>query len=302
MTHCFVINPNAGYCDNSELLKSEIRTVFRRMEQNYEIYFTKGNNLDKEFLQKRCQEEEKIRFYACGGDGTVHDIVNSIYGFDNASFAVIPCGTGNDYIKSIGGYTSLKELMMVGNETIVDLIDVNNILCMNIVSVGLDAQINANTMKYKKNPLFKGIAYYLGVIESVLGKLGHSVEINIDDEGSFKTDILMLAVAKGHYYGKTFHAAPLSDIIDRQIDVCLIKKISLPKIVKLIPIYQKGKHVNNEKVADVISYQKSKKVTIKSDVSFPLNIDGELFQETKVEIKILPKAIRLYSLYASSKA
>ncbi|MFI3226180.1 MAG: YegS/Rv2252/BmrU family lipid kinase [Clostridia bacterium] len=296
MTHLFAINPHAGYSDISEQLKSEISAVFDKKSEKYEVYLTLGSSKDREFIQNRLKKGDTVRIYACGGDGTVHDIVNAIYGFENASFAVIPCGTGNDYVKSIGGYNNLRELVEYGTEIYADLMKVNGILCMNITSMGLDADVNVNTMKHKKNPIFKGIAYYLGVLESILGKLGHKVTVKINDYDRFTTEILMLAVAKGHYYGKTFKAAPLADVADGKIDVCIVHKIPFSRIVKLLPIYQKGNHVNNAKVADVISYQKAEKINITCEHALSVSIDGEMYQEKNIEISVMPKAIKLFSL------
>ena len=58
--------------------------------------------------------DEQFRFYACGGDGTLNEVVNGCYGFDGAEVACIPCGTGDDYIKcypDAGDFTSISAQM-----------------------------------------------------------------------------------------------------------------------------------------------------------------------------------------------
>lgn len=295
LKHCFVINPNAGFGDSSDNLKNEIKTVFEKIDETYEIYLTQGNGKDKEYITKLCKSNETIRFYACGGDGTTHDLVNYIYGYGNVSFAVIPCGTGNDYIKSIGGYNNLWDLLENGKEIDADVIKANEHICMNIASIGLDATINSNTDKYKKKRFLQHFAYYLGLIESIFGKLGTKVDLCIDGENA-PMDILMLAIAKGHYYGKTFHAAPLSNVTDGKIDVCIVKNIPFFAMLKLIPIYQGGKHINNPKTGNDITYQKATSITIKSDVVIDVNLDGETIQADTVVMEVCPKAIKLFCL------
>lgn len=302
LTHCFIINSHAGYSDCTASLSAEIAQAFGDFSELYEIYNTVGNSDDTAHLRSRCQAGTPIRFYACGGDGTVHMVVNAVHAYPNASFAVIPCGTGNDYIKSIGGYRNLRHLLDFGQEKMVDLLHVNGVVCANIASMGLDANVNANTMKYKKNPILKGVAYYMGVAESILGKLGHSVEISMDGAPSAAESILMLAAAKGHYYGKTFHAAPLSDVCDRKIDVCFIRKISLLRILKLLPIYQKGAHVNRPDLADVICYQKLSQVKIHSEQALPISLDGELAYYHDIDIAVIPESICLFSLHGTQNA
>ena len=61
---------------------------------------TKKQGHATEIAQKLCQTGEPLRFYACGGDGTVNEVANGIIGYDNAAMSVIPVGTGNDFLKT----------------------------------------------------------------------------------------------------------------------------------------------------------------------------------------------------------
>jgi hypothetical protein len=55
-----------------------------------------------EYVKNRAASGEEIRFYACGGDGTLYDVVNGAFGFKNVQVAVIPLGSGNDFIRLFG--------------------------------------------------------------------------------------------------------------------------------------------------------------------------------------------------------
>ena len=248
------------------------------------------------FIQRICQLGKEVRFYSCGGDGTIHAIINSIYGYPHVSVAVIPCGTGNDYIKSIGGYQNLTTLLEQGDETMCDLIRVNKHLCLNITSIGLDANITVNSEKYKYIPLVKHQCYNLSVIEGVLGKLGCEISVQLDDGSIVTQNILIAVFAKGRYYGKHYCAAPYANVSDGLMDICLIQKIHRHKLIGLISTYQKGQHAFNPKLAHFVSYQKVKRATIRSKKPFAINLDGETFHACDVSFAVIPKAFRLFSM------
>ena len=63
--------------------------------------------------------EEDIRFYSCGGDGTLGEIVNGIVGIKNASVTCFPCGSGNDFVKSLGGKERFLNIEKLGFSMVV---------------------------------------------------------------------------------------------------------------------------------------------------------------------------------------
>ena len=95
-----------------------------------------------EIAQKLCQTGEPLRFYACGGDGTVNEVANGIIGYDNAAMSVIPVGTGNDFLKNFGGDMDKfrdAENLWDGPQFPMDAIDVNGRVALTIACSGIDA-------------------------------------------------------------------------------------------------------------------------------------------------------------------
>ncbi|MFI3115394.1 MAG: diacylglycerol kinase family lipid kinase [Clostridia bacterium] len=296
LTHCFVMNPNAGGKDATKKLTKEILEVFEKLNEPYEIYNTKGDESDAQFIKNRCKDGEEVRFYACGGDGTVNRVANAVFENENASMAVVPCGTGNDYIKSIGGYNNLQELVTKGNEKIVDILKMNDVYSINLVAMGVDAKTNENIIKYKKKPFLKGIAYYLGIVESFFIKRESVVSISIDDKEPFEKTILMMTYGKGKYYGRDFKATPLASVTDGKIDVCIVDNIPVWRMVRLLPLYAKGTHVDSNLSKDVVLYKKAIKAKIESEEDIVISVDGEVMREKSITIEVIPQAIRLFSL------
>ena len=104
MKHCFVINPAAGNGKDHELLLRQIIETAKKLRVDYEIHRTSGPGEATIYARGRmaANEGENIRFYSCGGDGTAAEILNGIYGDPAAELAIVPIGSGNDYIRNFG--------------------------------------------------------------------------------------------------------------------------------------------------------------------------------------------------------
>ena len=106
MEHLIVLNSKAGQEKDAENFKKEIESAFKGLD--YEIYVTEGPRKVISFLKDYFKKNNKdtVRVYACGGDGTVHEVVNGLVGIKNAELAVYAVGTGNDFVKT---YAKSKE-------------------------------------------------------------------------------------------------------------------------------------------------------------------------------------------------
>lgn len=102
MKHVFIINPTAGKSDS----RQKIYDMAEKLRQDHglevQCLLTKKQGHATEIAAACARAAEELRFYACGGDGTVNEVANGIIGYDNASMTVIPVGTGNDFLKNFG--------------------------------------------------------------------------------------------------------------------------------------------------------------------------------------------------------
>ncbi|MDU5111335.1 MAG: diacylglycerol kinase family lipid kinase [Clostridium sp.] len=298
--HYFIINPKAGKSDVSKVVAYEIENAFKGSIDEYSIYITKERNDAEEYTKFICNKEknENIRFYACGGDGTLNEVINGVVGFDNASVSVIPHGTGNDFInnfeESIGFYDIKKQISFESQK--IDLIKINDTYAVNLCNIGFDAMVAENMNKFKKLPLINGQgAYTLSIFYSLFHKMTSNLEIKIDDREIIKGEFLLCVAANGLTYGGGYKGAPLAEINDGFIDLCIIKKVSRLKLIKLISVYKVGEHLNNEELKDYFIYKRCKTINIKSNDKFSTCIDGEIFEETNINISVVENAVEFLS-------
>ena len=295
MKHIFVINPRAGKVDRV----AEISALLKKFNGiiDYEIYATKSQGDAREYVNnylKEHPENETYRFYACGGDGTLHDVANGAYKYSNAEVAVYASGSGNDFIKNFGDSNGFRDLesLIYGKPQKVDLLRVDDKVCVNIVSFGFDGEVTFAMHRFKRWPFISGkMAYNLGAVSSLLFKMSAPMKITIDDEPFFDGKGLLIAVANGHTYGGGFRCAPKALVNDGILDICFAKKISRFRAGGLMSSYKKGEHLTNPKCKDIIAYRKAKRVKIESNRDVAYQIDGETFRKNGLEIEVLPCAM-----------
>jgi diacylglycerol kinase (ATP) len=111
MKHIFVINPKAGRVDRTDEIAKKLHDYDGKIA--YEIYVTKSLGDAQLYVRNYLKEhdpKEVYRFYACGGDGTLYDVVNGAYGFPNAEVACVASGSGNDFVKNFHNLDKFRDL------------------------------------------------------------------------------------------------------------------------------------------------------------------------------------------------
>ena len=295
MKHFFVVNPHAGKGNKVAELISSINQVCSERGVDYEVYTTKSVGDAEKFVRGicvKCENSDTVcRFYACGGDGTVNECVNGM--IDHSAqheLAVIPIGTGNDFVRNFGGSEIFNDIntQLDAIVTKCDVIKYNNRYCMNVANIGLDCEVVSRTDKIKKNPLVPSkLAYIFGLVGEFIKKSGIEFECTIDGEVREKKRFLLAFFANGGFYGGGFHAAPLAELKDGLMDVCLINYVSRLTFLGLVGSYKKGTHLEAKNRDEVFEYLKCSEINIKFDKVEKVCIDGEIEECEALNIKVI---------------
>ena len=197
MKHLFIINPVAGKGKALEYIP-EIKKIFSKRKN--EVYFIETTERPGHAteLVKSYVGKDTYRVYSIGGDGTLNEVLNGMAGSDS-SLAVVPAGSGNDFIKNLENYSDLDttklailESLIDGTEKPIDIGKVNNKYFINISSIGFDAEAAYHAAKFKKIPFFSGMmAYIFGALVSLIRFSRNILNITIDGK-SIKDKILIL--------------------------------------------------------------------------------------------------------------
>ncbi len=291
MKHIFVINPAAGQGKALEFIKPKIEWVCKKYNLDYEIYVTEKKGDGIEFVDNMSRTGEEIRFYACGGDGTLYDVVNGAFGYPNVQVAVIPLGSGNDFIRLFGTKDEFMVLEDVINGVPVslDVIKCGNEIAINQCSMGMDAEVCAMQGKIKKLPLVTGEgAYYIGCLYAIIRKFKNRFTVTIDDQEPFTKDCLFCFCGNSRWYGGGFKAAPNAQPDDNLLDFVIVEaSVTRAKLVTLLNKYKRGEHLD----WDITTFKRGRKLTIHSDKPAAVNVDGETKYVTDTSFEIIDNGI-----------
>ena len=293
MKHLFIINPAAGSRNRTEEASAVIHKICRSRKLNYEIRVSTAPGECARITREAAETGEELRIYACGGDGTLNEVVCGATGFPNAAVSVFSGGSGNDFTKMFDDPKAFFDLhrLMDAEEVTFDLIRCNEDIALNICSVGLDARIGTDVSNYKRLPLLSGFRAYAAstVVHVVKGISEHYVvEVNgetIDDEFTF------VCVCNGRYYGGGFNPIPEADPTDGMLDVLLVKKVTRAQVPFIIGKYKEGRY---KELSDVARYIKTDRVKIYCDKVTPVNVDGEARFAKEVEMTVAKEKIHFF--------
>ena len=291
MRYVFYINPTAGKGNTQEGIINAIKNYFADKTAEFKIHITKFKGDAKESARLEAQTGDNIRMFACGGEGTVFEVLNGIVGYDNVELGVIPCGSANDFLKffeSRDGFLKIAE-QIDGESIDMDLIKAGDNYCLNGCSVGMDAIVGRDMAIFKNWPLVSGsLAYKLAIVKTFLGKLGITADISIDGEAPERKTCLFAVMANAPYYGGGFKGAPDAVPFDNKLDFTLVDKISKLKILKFLGIYKKGEH----RMLDYCTLKNCNTMEFTSEKAIPVNLDGEIIETTHMKFEIVKNAIK----------
>ena len=321
MKHIFILNPAAGQGEATRITGEIEQTAHERGlsfvhdekgdhkglgENDILIYETKGY-LDAERyvreITSTADKDWKLRFYACGGDGTMHEVVNGCVGRDDVEIAQFPFGTGNDFVRSFhdaGSFLDIKA-QMDGRIIRCDAIKYTGRIngkdikryCMNMFNIGLDCNVVDLTARLKKIPYVKGsFSYYLGAVILMIEKKGADLRIEYDDGTLYDGKLLLVAIGNGRFCGGGVQAVPKAEVDDGRFDVSLVENIKRRDFAFLFRLYKEGTHLMDERSRKFFKYKKCKKLKITPNKgTMKLCTDGEVTEAGPVEFEIVPYAI-----------
>ena len=143
MRYVFYINPTAGKGKTQENIKKTIDEYFADKDSEYKIHITTCAGDAQRDAKSQAKTGDNIRMFACGGEGTVMAVLNSIVGYSNVELGVIPCGSANDFLKFFENRNSFLDIaeQIDGEAVEMDLIKAGDKYCLNGCSVGMDAVV-----------------------------------------------------------------------------------------------------------------------------------------------------------------
>ncbi|MDR3314846.1 MAG: hypothetical protein LBS96_10415 [Oscillospiraceae bacterium] len=291
MRHIFIINPFAGKKNWLATFQKNLDGVVAAAGIEAEIYAEPGKEAMEQYIRDLARSGEEIRFYACGGDGTIYSVVNASYGCKNVQIAAIPFGSGNDFIRLFGTKEGLQDVRRHINGTPhwIDAIACGDEIAVNQCSMGLDAEVCAKQASFKKIPWMSGeFAYTASLLYCVLRRLNSRFTVQVDDHPPVSAPFLFALGGNSRWYGGGYKGCPLALPDDGWMDCITVQKdFGLLRLLSLIGYYKKGEHLT----WPYTTFLRGKKMRITSEKPAAVNVDGECRYVTESVFELREKAI-----------
>ncbi len=242
---------------------------------------------------------------AVGGDGTIHEVVNGIFiqkkvPTTEISLAVIPAGTGNDWIRMYGISKTYSEAVRSLAEKRTVLQDVAKVsyyetrvkhirYMANVAGLGFDAVVNMKYNNLKDEGKYGKGLYIRSTMQTFARYSPVRFNIKTDGKEFYSGMVFSGAVGIGKYNGGGMQQTPHAAVDDELMDLTIIKKMSKLRIARNFKLLYTG---NIYSVKDVLHSQ-CKKIEIESFPDSRIEIDGEAVGTSPFTFELVPHAIKV---------
>ncbi|HLO04140.1 MAG TPA: diacylglycerol kinase family protein [Symbiobacteriaceae bacterium] len=289
MRPCFIVNPTAGH--------GRALQTWRKVEAlaqaagEYGIKITKHSR-HGEALAREAVAEGYDRVIVLGGDGTVNEVIQGLI-HTEVPLAVIPTGTGNDWVRTAGVPRDIEKAFAIAYHGQIARHDVGLIhgqrYFMNIAGVGFDAE--ASRFLNDNAKLLKVVPGTLPTLLSIVGTLfrfrGAPMTCIIDGEPVAVPKLFLMAVGLNQYYGGGMQILPQAIPDDGYFDLAWADELPLSALPGLMAKIYKGQHLDHPKVQT----RRAKRVRIESAQPVAYHLDGDVAGTTPVEFELIPQAL-----------
>lgn len=225
---------------------------------------------------------------ACGGDGTIHEVVNAIAEKPEVVLGVLPCGKGNDFAEALKIPTKpveAIEVLLKGVTRQVDLGKIGDHYFDTIVTCGYDAEVSRRVTE--EGAPFSGTASYVyTAITTLFSYRSPTVRLE-GDFGAYEGEILLTATGLTASYGGGMKIVPGAIIDDGLFDVCIIEPVPRRTVLRLLVTLFWGGHAGHP----AVQMHRTKSLTIETDPPILLYADGERICYTPATVEIVERGL-----------
>jgi diacylglycerol kinase (ATP) len=280
---------NANSRKGRELFDEAVKAVRDAGIPLVEAHAVKDKKETAELLHREIAAGAKTVIVG-GGDGTLSACADILVNTEVA-MAVLPLGTGNTFVRSLGISVDLPEaakIIAAGQVQSVDVGRCNGQIFLNSVAIGLSCEIAGALTKNVKKKL--GLLAWPVVGTRVLAS-HRPLQVRVTAaEKSFSVRTHQLIVVNGRYVAGPIASSPDASLQDHSFDVFTLGGATFKSLIIATWKWLRGNHTG----ARDTRFFTTRKLTIASlRRPLPANVDGEINDKTPLELEVLPAALRV---------
>ena len=303
MNALLVVNPKARGLPRQERLRAAAAWL---EEAGWQVRLqpTEGPGHATALAQAVAQQGYDL-VVACGGDGTINEVVNGLAGSPTA-LGVVPGGTANVWAKEAGIPRDPLKAIAIAAQGESRRIDLGRAMGRAIplrgspgpgglgkterhfllmAGLGFDGHV-IHCLSLAAKERWGALAYILTGLREGVSYRGREARISLDGE-AFTTDLLFMVAGNTRSYGGVLEITRQARLDDGLLDVCLLTDGGLPrKLGHLLRLLARA-HIG----APGTLYRRARRVEVDGPEPIFVQVDGELCGAAPIAIEAVPQAL-----------
>ena len=288
-----IANPVAGK-GRARVSAPKLAEALKDRGDDVDLCFT-TDTFSAEALAREAMDSGAEGVVACGGDGTVHQVINGLMeassGRADAVLGLLPTGRCDDLAISLGiprrdGDAAIDTILS-GTPRAIDLGRIGNRYFATVATLGFDSEVAGYVGEGKPPRFLKGTAAYM---YAILVKLVRYRDVTVElrgDFGEYRGDIFLAATGNTAYYGGGMKIVPPADPYDGWLDLCLVKSAPRLDVIRMISKVFSGGHLKHS----AVSVHSVKRLQVTSPQSLWLWADGEPMTQLPATVEVAPACL-----------
>ena len=290
-------------------IASNLRTHFGA----FSVAFTETAGHGRQLAAEAAKEGVKL-IIACGGDGTISEVVNGILeSNESTELGVLPSGTGGDFRRTLrmpNNVAAAARALRTGRTRTIDVGRVTFVndsgeretrFFINVASFGMSTAVLDKTASGEARKWIPGFAprrlgsklsYAAATVQTTLSSTPTEVHVQLDEQPERRLRVSEFCVANARYYGGAMKIAPDAKLDDGRFDIITIGDASAFRILANSPRLYFGAHLRMNEVTHALAKQVVAR-SVKKDKEVRIELDGEVVGRLPATFQIIPLALRV---------
>jgi YegS/Rv2252/BmrU family lipid kinase len=283
-----VYNPTAA----KGKARNKLKIIEEKLQKLNIIYKINESLREKHAIEltKQLIADGATDIIAMGGDGTINEVLNGFSNFENVNLGIIPSGSGNDFVTSIGiPLDPDKALDIIINEKpkYTDFMQLEGVRGINVVGTGIDVDV---LKRVKRGKLFRGkLQYLVALISSLFKFKDYNLDITYNDKTE-KRKGLLACVCNGRMFGGGIKICPIAVPDDGYLDYMVAFNVRKKKIMGAFKSLMKGTILKEP----ITHTEKTTEIEVTSPEKMTINVDGELYENLPFKVKLVHEKLKIY--------
>ena len=290
-----IVNPISGI-GRQKRIETLLKQNLNHDLFDYEVRYTEHIHHGTEIAREAANRGYDC-VVACGGDGSVNDVVQGLRGSDTR-LGIIPCGSGNALAHTLKlpmqPWLAIRVLNQQYELTIDSILisgegsDKTEYVCVSAAGIGFDAHVS-RLMQAAKT---RGLTGYTNIVLRAYNNY-HESDYTLHLNGrTLVRNAWLIALQNSDRIGYNMPVSPTARLDDGIIDISIIDKVPIDHVAITAPLAM----TNHLQLSQHVEMFRTREVTVEGNLDKWVDIDGEGINIGRtVHFVNQPQSVKVYA-------